>query len=635
MTGALDIANLRLDAGALHIRAPLRLRTSLDAAVGQSSLLEIKKVNLLALAEAKILAETELTGSTNLRNSSTDMSLIFKTSDMPVFLARIGVIDEQELNTFTSGHLTAEGRVTSPGQNSPVSMQATVRSRNLQIQPLPGLFLTYALRAQGAIEVNAERTAVEFKPVDLTLEAEGKPAGSLTIKGTWPIAPSESGTSVQIVAKNLDGGPFAEHSGLLPGRIPDPLPIDADITIAFDAPNGHLALHGMETIGPVRVVRTDGGQETATLRIKHDVIRGRDQIQVDELQLAADRPQGAPDHVTATGRMRLTDNREGQLKANVASLDTGWYAALLSNLNAPPPPEKRPPSAKHLADRQTSSHPIAALMGFDIDLSIGSITHGQLKIGPGRLTSKRTDGRLNVTLEPTGVAGGRVEAAMAIDGRKEVTEIRWSGKGEDLNVATILEAVYPGQDAALQGSGSFETSGNGVLADGPLREHLTGTADIRIANGQFIQSDALSFLAKYTKLQELEHLGFDTYRSTWHFNNGAIAADRLSVTGSTASFDGSGSIARDDTIDGRIFVKIGPSLRGRIKIPCMSALLATSDGFTTLPFALRITGAANDPDYSIDTAAVDYMKGSIGGIADTIKTLLRGCREDPSKGRAP
>ncbi len=635
VTGSFNITNIRLDAGALHIRAPLQLRTSIDAAVGQSTLLEFKKVNLLALAEAKILAETEITGSTNLRNSSTDLSLMFTTGDMPAFLARIGVIDEQQLNTFTSGHLTAEGRMTSPGQNSPVSMQATVRSRNLQIQPLPGLFLTYALRAQGALEINAERTAVEFKSVDLALETAGKPAGSLTMNGKWPIAPSETGASVQIVAKNLDGGPFAERSGLLPGRIPGPLPIDADVTVAFDAPSGHLALRGLETIGPVRVARADGGQETATLRIKHDVIQGRGQIHVDELQLAADRPQGDPDHVTATGRMRLTDNREGQLKANVASLDTGWYAALLSNSKSPPPPENRPPSAKHPADRQTSSHPTAALMGFDIDLSIGSITHGQLKIGPGRLTSKRTDGRLNITLEPTGVAGGRVEAAMAIDGRKEVTEIRWSGKGQDLNVATILQAVHPGQDAALKGSGSFETSGNGVFADGPLREHLTGTADITITKGQFIQSKALSFLAKYTKIPELEQMGFDQYRSTWHFNNGAITIDRFSVTGSVASFDGTGSIAQDNAIDMRIFAKIGPSLRERIKIPCMSALLATSDGFTTLPFALRITGAANDPDYSIDTTAVDYMKGPIGGMADTVKTLLRGCREDRSKSRTP
>jgi hypothetical protein len=267
-------------------------------------------------------------------------------------------------------------------------------------------------------------------------------------------------------------------------------------------------------------------------------------------------------------------------------------------------------------------------MGFDIDLSIDSISHGPLKIGPGRLTSKGADEQLHVKLEPTGVAEGRVEAALDIDARKQIPEIQWSGKGQDLSVGTILAALSLGQEPALKGSGSFETSGNGVLADGPLRDHLTGIADITIAKGQFIQSNALSFLAKYTNIQELEQLSFDSYRSTLHFNNGTITVDRFSVTGPTASFDGTGSIAQDNAIDIRIFAKIGPSLSARIKIPCMSALLATADGFTTLPFALRIAGTANNPEYSIDTAALDYTKGSMTGLVGTMKSLLRGCRED-------
>ena len=628
ITGALTIGNLRVSPEVLRIREALQLRTTFDAIMKDLSVLQVQKMNIRTLVGSNLIAEAGMKGSANLNDASLDLAVTFNAGSLPALVSKIEVIDEQQLNMFTSGNITADGHVTSLGHNQPLSIRAAVHSRHLQFQPRPRLTLAYALHARGTLEVNAQRTAIEFKPVDLTVEAAGKPAGSLTLNGTWPIAPSETGSSVHLVAKNFDGGPLAELSGLLPGRIPSPLPVDADVTVSLDTHTGHLGLRGMETIGPVRVARADGGPEVATLRIEHDMTRSHDQIQVDNLRLAADRPQGVSDHITATGRMRLTDNRGGQLTGHVASLDAGWYAALLSNPKSSPPPGSRPPSVKQPANRQASSHAATAVMGLDIDISIGSISHGQLKIGPGRLTSKPTDEQLHVKLEPTGVAGGRVEAALDIDGRKEIPAIRWSGKGQAMSVGTILAALSPGQEPALKGSGSFETSGNGVLTDGPLRDHLTGTAEITIAKGQFIQSEALSFLAKYTKIPELEQMGFDQYRSTLHFSNGAITVDQFSVTGPIASFDGTGSIAQDDAIDMRIFAKIGPSLREHIKIPCMSALLATADGFTTLPFALRITGAATNPEYSIDTAALDYAKGPMAGLVGTMKSLLRGCRED-------
>ncbi|MDH4244697.1 MAG: AsmA-like C-terminal region-containing protein [Nitrospira sp.] len=628
ITGALTIGNLRMSQGELRIREALQLHTTFDAIVKDLSVLQLQKMNIRTLAGSALIAEAGMKGSANLNDASLDLAVTFNAGSLPALVSKIGVIDDQQLNIFASGNIMADGQVTTLGRDRPLSVQATVHSRHLQFQPQPRLTLAYALLARGALEINAERTAIEFKPVDLTLEAAGKPAGSVTLNGTWPIAPSETEASVHLVAKNLDGGPLAELSGSLPGRIPSPLPVDADVTVALDAHTGRLILRGLETIGPMRVARTDGGPEVATLRIEHDVIRGPNQIQIDNLRVTANRPRGVPDDITTTGRIGLNHSRGGRFTGHVASLDAGWYAALFSNPKSSLPPESPAPSVKQPAGQEASSHGATALMGFDIDLSIDSISHGPLKIGPGRLTSQGAEEQRHVTLEPTGVAGGRVEAALDIDARKELPEIRWSGKGQDLSVETILAALSPGQEPALKGSGSFETSGNGVLADGPLRDHLTGTAEITIAKGQFIQSRALSFLAKYTKISELEQMGFDQYRSTLHFSNGAITVDQLSVTGPIASFDGTGSIAQDNAIDVRIFAKIGPSLSARIKIPCMSALLATADGFTTLPFALRITGAADSPKYGIDTAALDYAKGPMTGLVGTMKSLLSGCRED-------
>ena len=183
----------------------------------------------------------------------------------------------------------------------------------------------------------------------------------------------------------------------------------------------------------------------------------------------------------------------------------------------------------------------------------------------------------------------------------------------------------------MKGTGSFLTSGSSLLNEVPLRTHASGIFNFDIADGQFIRSPMLQFLAKHTHLSELERMGFDDFQGKVRLEGGWIRADHLTVTGPLASLEGNVSISPDDAADGRIFVKIGPSLAKRIKIPCMSALLKTSDGFTALPFAVRVNGPMKNLTFSADSAAWNHAKGGVTSLTDTMKNLLRGCREAPSE----
>jgi len=213
-------------------------------------------------------------------------------------------------------------------------------------------------------------------------------------------------------------------------------------------------------------------------------------------------------------------------------------------------------------------------------------------------------------------------------------ELTWSANGQGLRVGTIMQAVEPGQEPRLKGTGSFITSGTGLLNEDPFRKHLTGIIHVTIENGQFVRSPILQFLATYTHIKELEQMGFDGAQGNVRLEDGWIHADSLTATGPLASLEGNASVSPDNTVDGRMFVKIGPSLRKRIKIPCMSALLKTSDGFTALPFAVRINGSTEHTTFSADNAAWNYAKGGITSLASTMKNLLRGCREDRSEDSA-
>jgi len=183
-------------------------------------------------------------------------------------------------------------------------------------------------------------------------------------------------------------------------------------------------------------------------------------------------------------------------------------------------------------------------------------------------------------------------------------QLTWSGKGKGMSIETIMQAVEPGQEARLKGTGSFMTSGNGFLNEDPFGKHLSGIFHFNIADGQFMRAPLLQFLAKYTHIREIEQMGFQGLQGQVRLENEWIHADSLTATGPTASLEGNVSVSPDRTVDGQIFVKIGPSLAKKIQIPCMSALLKTPDGFTALPVAVRIKGSTESLTFGAATAVL-------------------------------
>lgn len=633
VAGTLDVMDLRLDAGAMHINTPVGVRSRIAATITEFSRVGMDVLNVEALAEASLIAKAELSGHTNITDGSTDIAVTFDTDSMAKLLDLIGVLDERQRRLFTGGNVSAEGRLKGRGEQHPVSAQATIHARDLRFQPVQGQFLMYSLLAEGVAELNEARTAIEFSKIGMTLKSQGKETGTLTLAGTWPIAASKQGGSVTVVAKDLDTAPLVDVFGVFPGREHGPLPVSGNVAITQDSANGSLVVRGQEILGPIRVARKgeDGGLNEATLRIEHNLSRQNNEIRLTSLTVNADRPGGRPDRVTASGVVRTTGQPGVQLRVEIASLDAAWHAALFSERDPMPHTSMNQAAEKDRGERPEQSNSLALLTNLDAEVSIGSVSYNKLKLGPGRVIAKGTGERLEVKLEPTGIADGQVDAIVNLVRQNKQTQLTWSGKGQGLSVEPIMQAVQPGQEAVLKGTGSYTTSGSGLLNEEPFRTHASGTFNFNIADGQFIRSPMLQFLAKHTHLSELERMGFDGFQGKVRLEGGWIHADSLTVMGPLASLEGNASISPDDTADGRIFVKIGPSLGKRIKIPCMSALLKTPDGFTALPFAVRVNGPMKNLTFSADTAAWNHAKGGITSLTDTMKNLLRGCREDRSE----
>ena len=255
VTGTLDVADLRLDAGAIHISAPLGLRSRTNATITEFSHIQVETLNVEALAGARLVAEAGFSGRTNIDDGSTDLAVTFKTGSMADLLDRIGLLDERQRKLFTGGSVSAEGRLRGRGQEHPLSAQATIHAREFRFQPLQGQFLTYSLLTEGTAELDVARTGIEINRIGMTLESQGKAAGTLTLAGTWPIAASKQGGAITVETKDLDTAPLVDVFGLFPGREHGPLPVSANVAIARDSASGSLVVRGQEILGPIRVAR--------------------------------------------------------------------------------------------------------------------------------------------------------------------------------------------------------------------------------------------------------------------------------------------------------------------------------------------------------------------------------------------
>ncbi len=635
VAGTFDVTNLRLDAGALRIGIPVRIRSRIAATITKFSHIQVEVLSVEALAGRSLIAKVKLTGQTNVDDGSTDLAATFNTGSIATLLDRIGLLDERQRTVFTGGQVSAKGYLKGHGHQHPVSAQGTISVHDLRFQPLQDHFLTYSFLTEGTAQLNAGRTDIEINKIGMTLKSQGKPAGTFTFAGTWPIAASKQGGAVTVVAKDLDTAPLMDLFGVFPGREQGPLPVSADVAITRDSVMGGVVVRGQETLGPIRVARkAEGGNlHQATLRIEHDLSRQDDEIRLKVLTVTADRPGGRPDHMTAGGIVKMSGKPGTQINAEIASLDAAWYSALFSK----PEPGFQTSTNQEQKDgegKSTQSNRLAFPMNFNADLSIGSLSYNQLMIGPGRVIAKGIGEQLEIKMEPTIMAGGRVNATTTLARQGTRMQLTWSGTGQGLNVESIMQAAQPGREAVLKGTASFVTSGSRPLNEESFRARASGTFDFTVMDGQVLHSPLFQFLAKYTHLSELEQMGFDAFQGNMRLEDGWIHGDSLAITGSLASLEGNASVSPDDMADGRIFVKIGPSLAKKINIPCMSALLKTPDEFTALPVAIRINGSRENPTFSPDSAAWNYAKGGLISVADAMKNLVRGCREDRQEERA-
>jgi hypothetical protein len=626
VTGRLDLDEMTLDRGEKHARAPITLSTEVRASVVGRSHITVDSWAMRAVAGKRLLAQVRLAGSTDPGNA-TDLTLDINASDLSELVDRLGLLTERQQGLISDGSLNGDVRLVMARPKMPLTIKASLRSANLNIRLDETHQLTQSLGLQAEIEVDAAQTVAELQRAEVIVESGGGArAGTLTASGRWPLAAAGTTTpagALSVTVKEWDSEPFVEFFGILPGRGPGPLPLTAELHVTQESGSKTLGMQGNETIGPMSVVVKGRDPELVTVHLVHDLARSGDEVRVMALSLTSDRPKGRPDRVAVSGSFSTGPRPHLQLHGSLGAFDADWYEALTASPSARPPTGKNFDKPHDAKDDETG---LAIPLDLDVDLSIGSVIYRSLEISNGRLVAKGDGDRLQVTLEPIGLAGGSVQGIVTVALKGGQPEFSWDAKGSALDLSVLTKAAFAEAEPRVTGRGKFTTSGTGRGQGETLRRSLSGTAVFDIADGQFIKSRLFEFLAEKTYIEQFRGLGFRTVHGELQIKDEWVHLNQVRVDGPSVAVEAGGKIGLNGRLDVQVQPKIGPTLSGHVQIPCLNQFMKTVDGFTVLPIAVTVEGTAENPAYGVNVMASSMVGRHTGALIGTIADLFTGCR---------
>ena len=604
LDGRSDLRQLTWDGAS----APISVRTTIRGSLIDRSRLAVDAAEAQVLDGTIVLGRLQAAGSAG-SAGPIDLRLELAAERPIDFLGRFGLLADRQQTLWSKGRLQADVRLTAPDRSGPLTVKADLRSTDLTLRVDTTRQLTNTVRLEGDIEVDAARTMADIRLVRLTGESNGASIGTVTASGRWPVATRQAG-AIALMIKEWDSGPVMDFLEFLPGRMPGPLPVTADLTISRE--DTILSLRGKEVIGPMRVALNGRPSEPATLELQHDVILNDEEIILRAFALASNRTVGQKDRLSVSGRIRTGSRPRVDLRGAIDALNADWYAALAA-------PES--PSSPGRSEGANGAGPPVPL-DLELDLGIGDVLYRTLHIGAGRLIAKGDGRRMEARLEPTGLAKGTVQGTVTVSTNTTAPEYAWNLAGNELDLGVLTNAGFVGPELRMTGRGLVRSTGTGHGRDETLRHSLNGMVSFDVTDGQFTNAPVLEFLADQTKIEEFRGFGFRTLHGALEVKDGWVTIQEFRAIGAVVGIEAGGKLALDGRLDMRVEPKIGPAVSQHVRIPCLDQLAKTAEGFTVLPIAVTVTGTVEAHSYGVTAAGLQRREGILGSLKDFVK----GCR---------
>ncbi|MEE8246683.1 MAG: AsmA family protein [Alphaproteobacteria bacterium] len=282
---------------------------------------------------------------------------------------------------------------------------------------------------------------------------------------------------------------------------------------------------------------------------------------------------------------------------NIQELDLDAYL--------PPPakgPAGQPGAAPSAGGWSTEPIDLAPLRQVNADLRIetGPVTYRGLVIERSRITALLKDAVLTATVEELVLAGGRVGAALTLDGSGGGAALSYQVKVDGVQAEPVLKAFA--DNDRLSGTMQFATRGQARGRNQlELVSSLNGDGSLKFFDG------AIAGLNLAAALRKARTLGFDEAAGQRQKTDFAELGGTFTITGGVIDnrdfrmlaplvrVVGAGLVPMPPrTIDYRVEAKLVASLAGQ----------GGKDALAGLSIPIHVTGTWDHPSYNVDWASV-------------------------------
>ncbi|ABA88562.1 hypothetical protein Pcar_1313 [Syntrophotalea carbinolica DSM 2380] len=495
----------------------------------------------------------------------------------------------------TVGQLHTAGRIVLDGLHLEPAATSGRTIRDLDIS------LDYDLeldRSAGVVDLKRGHLLVGGLPVDVQGRAEPF-GGTPSVDGTLSLSRLDLATLPKLLPPALLGnvpalkpGGFVHGRFHLAGSLKDPKAL---------LKTGEVRLESVQiTAGNLRP------EVTGTLTLAKDTLHGR------QLNLVLGEDRALLD-LKAANLLGKPIRINSDLAADRLQLD-----ALLGS--------KAAVGGKKQQGSQPSAKTVQKQLGpFDLPvIAVGTLHVGQA-LWRGLLIedlSARYQLKNNIfTLEQFSgkTAGGTFSETAHVDlskpGLAYKTHIETSGIQSD----SMFTALAPKMAGTVFGllNLNVDLQGRGTGLEG-LKQSLSGSGDLKVADGKITGAGLVSGLADFLDLEELRVLRFAQAAGQLEVKDGRVQVDGH-LAGEQVRLRPTGSVGLDGTLDVGLPVRLAPALTARLDSQNkFSRFLTDSQGWGELP--LKVTGTVKAPRFALDTAA---LSGSIRrGVQQQLQKTL-------------
>lgn len=188
----------------------------------------------------------------------------------------------------------------------------------------------------------------------------------------------------------------------------------------------------------------------------------------------------------------------------------------------------------------------------------------------------------------------------------------------------VVEAGGPADVLSGILDGAIEVSGNTTDFHA-----LSGSGHLQLSAGRVQQFAILAVLGELLQIEELTQLNLQDAETKFHFANGEVALDSMSLRSPNLRLNATGTVSFEGKLALNAALAINDKIRGQLPRAVRENFAATSEaGFYSLDF--HVTGSVSKPRTDLMERVIGHDLRDLGSVVDALLGRSKKKKKEPS-----